>query len=205
MDWPESTEPIITVFPRGLKHDGGRIGPIDVQLPASWRLRAMSRCPSGRRTRASASTTPNIAPRSISPRAALFFRTHNRPQCHLDGPFEIRSFLWCTGEDVRPRTHRSFRQCDRQFQKDRAAFLALRAFRPKARPGHGRGRRPKRHLERDVRQRSRRATPPTVRLTGPARRGSPFAPGYFEPHCPSRCEAAKLSACDTAHIVRNVD
>jgi penicillin V acylase-like amidase (Ntn superfamily) len=26
MDWPESTEPILTVFPRGVKHDGGRLG-----------------------------------------------------------------------------------------------------------------------------------------------------------------------------------
>jgi len=26
MDWPESTEPILTVLPRGLKHDGGKLG-----------------------------------------------------------------------------------------------------------------------------------------------------------------------------------
>lgn len=26
MDWPESTEPILTVFPRGMKRDGGRVG-----------------------------------------------------------------------------------------------------------------------------------------------------------------------------------
>ena len=27
MDWPESTQPILTVFPRGIKRDGSRIGP----------------------------------------------------------------------------------------------------------------------------------------------------------------------------------
>lgn len=27
MDWPESTEPILTVFPRGLERDGGKLGP----------------------------------------------------------------------------------------------------------------------------------------------------------------------------------
>jgi choloylglycine hydrolase len=27
MDWPESTEPLLTVFPRGTKHDGGKLGP----------------------------------------------------------------------------------------------------------------------------------------------------------------------------------
>jgi choloylglycine hydrolase len=26
MDWPESTQPILTVFPRGIKRDGGRVG-----------------------------------------------------------------------------------------------------------------------------------------------------------------------------------
>jgi penicillin V acylase-like amidase (Ntn superfamily) len=26
MDWPESTEPVLTLFPRGVKHDGGRLG-----------------------------------------------------------------------------------------------------------------------------------------------------------------------------------
>ena len=26
MDWPESTEPVLTVLPRGLRHDGGLIG-----------------------------------------------------------------------------------------------------------------------------------------------------------------------------------
>ncbi len=26
MDWPESTDPILTVLPRGLKHDGGKLG-----------------------------------------------------------------------------------------------------------------------------------------------------------------------------------
>ena len=38
MDWPESTEPILTVFPRGLKRNGGRLGPVDVikENPLSW-------------------------------------------------------------------------------------------------------------------------------------------------------------------------
>ena len=27
MDWPESTEPVLTVFPRGVKRNGGRLGP----------------------------------------------------------------------------------------------------------------------------------------------------------------------------------
>ncbi len=26
MDWPESTEPVLTVFPRGRKHDGALLG-----------------------------------------------------------------------------------------------------------------------------------------------------------------------------------
>ncbi|MBV8968009.1 MAG: linear amide C-N hydrolase [Verrucomicrobia bacterium] len=30
MDWPGSTEPMIAVFPRGLKRDGGRVGPFTV-------------------------------------------------------------------------------------------------------------------------------------------------------------------------------
>jgi choloylglycine hydrolase len=30
MDWPGSTEPLIAVFPRGLKRDGGRVGPLTV-------------------------------------------------------------------------------------------------------------------------------------------------------------------------------
>ena len=33
MDWPESTEPILTVLPRGLKHDGGKINDPN---PAQW-------------------------------------------------------------------------------------------------------------------------------------------------------------------------
>jgi penicillin V acylase-like amidase (Ntn superfamily) len=38
MDWPESTEPVITVFPRGLKHNGGLIGPIQIvkDNPEIW-------------------------------------------------------------------------------------------------------------------------------------------------------------------------
>jgi len=38
MDWPESTEPVLTVFPRGMKRDGGRVGG-DVVIkdnPAKW-------------------------------------------------------------------------------------------------------------------------------------------------------------------------
>lgn len=38
MDWPESTEPVITVLPRGMQRDGGRLGP-DVLVkdnPAKW-------------------------------------------------------------------------------------------------------------------------------------------------------------------------
>lgn len=38
MDWPESTEPVLTVFPRGAQHDGGRLGPETVvaKNPARW-------------------------------------------------------------------------------------------------------------------------------------------------------------------------
>jgi penicillin V acylase-like amidase (Ntn superfamily) len=38
MDWPESTEPILTIFPRGLKHNGGFIGPVETvkDNPAIW-------------------------------------------------------------------------------------------------------------------------------------------------------------------------
>jgi len=38
MDWPESTRPILTVFPRGMSRDGGRAGPETVvaQNPARW-------------------------------------------------------------------------------------------------------------------------------------------------------------------------
>lgn len=38
MDWPVSTEPKIAVFPRGLKRDGGRLGPEIVvkESPATW-------------------------------------------------------------------------------------------------------------------------------------------------------------------------
>lgn len=34
MDWPESTEPVLTVFPRGLPRDGGKVGP-DVVVKAN--------------------------------------------------------------------------------------------------------------------------------------------------------------------------
>jgi len=33
MDWPESTQPILTVLPRGLKHDGGKVGGEDLHDP----------------------------------------------------------------------------------------------------------------------------------------------------------------------------
>lgn len=38
MDWPESTEPILTVFPRGMERNGGLLGPevIDAVNPARW-------------------------------------------------------------------------------------------------------------------------------------------------------------------------
>jgi len=38
MDWPESTEPVLTVFPRGLKRHGGRLGPDEVvkDNPLTW-------------------------------------------------------------------------------------------------------------------------------------------------------------------------
>jgi choloylglycine hydrolase len=38
MDWPESTEPLLTVFPRGMKRDGGRLGPAEVvkDNPLKW-------------------------------------------------------------------------------------------------------------------------------------------------------------------------
>jgi penicillin V acylase-like amidase (Ntn superfamily) len=38
MDWPESTEPVLTVFPRGLTHNGGYVGPIQIEKdnPAIW-------------------------------------------------------------------------------------------------------------------------------------------------------------------------
>lgn len=38
MDWPELTEPILTVLPRGLKHDGGRLGKesLNDPNPAVW-------------------------------------------------------------------------------------------------------------------------------------------------------------------------
>ena len=38
MDWPESTEPLLTVFPRGMKRDGGRVGPAEVvkDNPLKW-------------------------------------------------------------------------------------------------------------------------------------------------------------------------
>jgi len=38
MDWPESTEPVLTVFPRAMKRDGGRFGPAEVvkDNPLKW-------------------------------------------------------------------------------------------------------------------------------------------------------------------------
>lgn len=38
MDWPESTEPILTVFPRGLERDGGKAGSeiVVAENPARW-------------------------------------------------------------------------------------------------------------------------------------------------------------------------
>jgi len=38
MDWPESTDPILTVLPRGMSRDGGRIGPAVAVAdnPAKW-------------------------------------------------------------------------------------------------------------------------------------------------------------------------
>jgi len=41
MDWPESTEPVLTVFPRGMKRDGGRLGGATVVAdnPARWTSR----------------------------------------------------------------------------------------------------------------------------------------------------------------------
>jgi penicillin V acylase-like amidase (Ntn superfamily) len=41
MDWPESTEPILTVLPRGLQHDGGALGPTRAvtENPALWTSR----------------------------------------------------------------------------------------------------------------------------------------------------------------------
>lgn len=38
MDWPESTEPILTVLPRGMTRDGGRTGPLVTvpENPATW-------------------------------------------------------------------------------------------------------------------------------------------------------------------------
>lgn len=38
MDWPESTEPVLTVFPRGLHRNGGRLGSVEVikDNPLIW-------------------------------------------------------------------------------------------------------------------------------------------------------------------------
>jgi len=38
MDWPESTEPVLTVFPRGMQRDGGMLGGVAVvkDNPAKW-------------------------------------------------------------------------------------------------------------------------------------------------------------------------
>ncbi len=44
MDWPESTEPVITVFPRGMERDGSRLGSTVVveNNPAKWTSRYAS-------------------------------------------------------------------------------------------------------------------------------------------------------------------
>jgi choloylglycine hydrolase len=41
MDWPESTQPVLAVFPRGMKRDGGRLGPdvVVAENPARWTSR----------------------------------------------------------------------------------------------------------------------------------------------------------------------
>lgn len=41
MDWPESTEPVLTVFPRGMERDGGKLGKDVVvpENPARWTSR----------------------------------------------------------------------------------------------------------------------------------------------------------------------
>lgn len=41
MDWPESTEPVLMVFPRGMKRDGGLLGgvPVVAENPARWTSR----------------------------------------------------------------------------------------------------------------------------------------------------------------------
>jgi penicillin V acylase-like amidase (Ntn superfamily) len=38
MDWPESTEPFLTVLPRGMKRYGGKVGPVEVvkENPLNW-------------------------------------------------------------------------------------------------------------------------------------------------------------------------
>jgi len=38
MDWPESTDPVLTVFPRGMQRDGGKLGVTQVvkENPAKW-------------------------------------------------------------------------------------------------------------------------------------------------------------------------
>ena len=38
MDWPESTQPMLTVLPRGMKRNGGRVGPAVVieENPSQW-------------------------------------------------------------------------------------------------------------------------------------------------------------------------
>src|SRR4051812_8369882 len=47
MDWPESTEPILTAFSRGMDRDGGKAGPTSwspTTRPAGPRSTAASRC-----------------------------------------------------------------------------------------------------------------------------------------------------------------
>ena len=52
MDWPESTEPILTVLPRGLKHDGGKLGGAKLERPQSADLDVEIRQPRHDRLRA---------------------------------------------------------------------------------------------------------------------------------------------------------
>ena len=41
MDWPESTDPVLTVFPRGMRRDGGRLGTATIvaENPQRWTSR----------------------------------------------------------------------------------------------------------------------------------------------------------------------
>jgi penicillin V acylase-like amidase (Ntn superfamily) len=41
MDWPQSTEPVLTVAPRGYQRPGGKLGPLDVikENALEWKSR----------------------------------------------------------------------------------------------------------------------------------------------------------------------